>query len=155
MTAATRVLCGGALAVVASLGLAGCAFLQTPIPEPEDLTCTWTGEDGESSFELSIYGGLTYKDIPWRVVIGNDREASTATISGEGTWTYGTTRSLRNSSGAPAITLEVTSPEGAEEFWQLSVSGRGDQIELYQWLGDPDHWENRFSFTSSDCLTTD
>jgi len=151
MRAATRVLCGGALAVAGSLGLAGCAFLQTPIPEPEDLTCTWTGEDGESTFELSIYGGLTYEDIPWHVVMGSVRESSTPRISGEGTWTYGDSLSLRNSSGAPAITLEVTSPEGAEEYWQLSVSGRGDQVELYQWLGDPDHSENRFTFTSSDC----
>lgn len=136
--------------MAASFGLAGCAFLQTPIPEPEDLTCTWTGEDGESTFEMSIYGGLTYEEIPWRVVMGSDREALT-TISGEGMWSYGDGIGLRTASGAPAITLMVSSPQGEEEYWTLSVSGRGDQIELYQSIGNPDRSGSRFTFTSSDC----
>lgn len=150
MSEVMRVLCCGALVVAAGLGLSGCALLQTPIPEPEDLLCTWSGEDGESTLELSIYGGLTYERIPWNVVMGGDSQ-SPATISGEGTWSYGNGISLRNSSGAPQITLRVTSPKGADESWTLNVYGQGDQVELYQWLGDPDQWKNRFSFSSSNC----
>jgi hypothetical protein len=99
---------------------------------------------------MYIYGGLAYENIPWHVVMGSDRESST-TISGEGTWSYGSGISLRDGSGAPAVTLMVTSPQGVEEYWTLSVYGRGDQIELYQFIGNPDRSGNRFTFTSSDC----
>lgn len=151
MSAASRVFWGGALAVAASAGLTGCAFLQTPVPEPEDLLCTWTGEDGDSTLEMHIYGQLTYESIPWDVVMGYDRELPAAEISGEGTWSYGDGFSFRGSSGSPQITLLVTSPKGDVKSWTLNVSGRGDQVELYGFVGDPDRWSNRFTFTRGNC----
>lgn len=121
---------GAVLLAVATLS--GCA-LTHELPPPGALICNWVSEEAEGSFELQIYGGLEYYNLPAGLSYVDPSEDEGA-LTGVGRWSYGSGLEFEDGGGYPSLTLSLDSGENLT----TRIVGAGEQMKLEILGADPD-----------------